>query len=346
MKKVFVGLSGGVDSAVSAALLKEQGFDVTGVFIKIWQPEFLECTWKEDRLDAMRVAASLSIPFREIDLSAEYKRGVIDDMITSYKNGITPNPDVLCNRIIKFGAFAQWARDEGAEYIATGHYARVERSGDMYSLLRGADPNKDQTYFLHMLTPQDLAQALFPVGHLRKSEVRSLAEKFELPVSKRPDSQGLCFVGDISIDEFLSRFIPLHVGEVRDASERVIGTHQGAAMYTTGQRHGFLVHSGMPHYITRVDTANNVVYASSSREDAASSHVEVAAMHWIEKPASRSVSVQTRYREAPFSVTLAHDDAVLRATFATPRVVSLGQSLVLYDDERCLGGGALTAASM
>ena len=201
-KKVFVGLSGGVDSAASAALLKQQGYDVTGVFIKIWQPEFIECTWKEDWLDAMRVCAALSIPFREIDLSEEYKRGVVDSMLADYAAGITPNPDILCNARIKFGAFLRWAREHGAEKIATGHYARIVEQDGRFRLLRGADSNKDQSYFLFRLTQETLAHALFPVGDLMKPEVREKAKKFNLPVAQKHDSQGIC--SSNRLDAFVS----------------------------------------------------------------------------------------------------------------------------------------------
>src|SRR3989338_2371760 len=186
---VFVGLSGGVDSAVSAALLKEQRHDVTGVFIRIYRPEFIECTWKEDRLDAMRVCAALSIPFREIDLSDAYKKEVVDSMIADYKAGITPNPDVLCNATIKFGAFLAWARKQGADKIATGHYARVAESVGKYELLRGKDAGKDQSYFLYRLTQKELQHVVFPVGDMLKSEVRQKALQLNLPVANKHDSQ-------------------------------------------------------------------------------------------------------------------------------------------------------------
>ena len=196
MNKVFVGLSGGVDSAVSAALLKEAGYEVTGVFIKIWQPEFIECTWKDDRLDAMRVCAALDIPFRELDLSEQYKKEVVEKMVADYARGVTPNPDVLCNAEIKFGAFAAWAKREGAASIATGHYAQKKDAVGHFELLRAHDTAKDQSYFLYRLTQADLSRALFPIGGMEKSEVRAQAKRFKLPVADKPDSQGLCFVGE------------------------------------------------------------------------------------------------------------------------------------------------------
>src|SRR3990167_4048684 len=196
-KTVYIGLSGGVDSSVSAALLKKQGYDVTGVFIKVWQPNWITCTWKEDRLDAMRVCAKLEIPFLTLDLEKEYKRDVVDYMIREYKAGRTPNPDVMCNRYIKFGAFFNWARKYGADYIATGHYAQVFKKVTGYRLQVSRDFEKDQTYFLWTLTQRELSQTLFPVGRITKPEVRKLAKKFGLPTADKKDSQGLCFIGKV-----------------------------------------------------------------------------------------------------------------------------------------------------
>src|SRR3989344_2403239 len=270
---VFVGLSGGVDSATSAALLKEAGHEVTGVFIRIYRPEFVECTWKEDRLDAMRVCAALNIPFRGIDLSSEYKKSVIDGMIADYAAGITPNPDVLCNRAIKFGAFLTWARKEGADKIATGHYAQIEPTSinlvgeASYRLFRGKDANKDQSYFLFRLTQDDLKHVLFPIGHLTKPDVRAKAKKLDLPVAGKHDSQGLCFVGDVSMDDFLRRYIDVVPGPVLDTQGTKIGRHRGAALVTIGQRHGFEItgsEAHVPHYVTAINTETNEVRVSQT----------------------------------------------------------------------------------
>jgi len=200
METVYVGLSGGVDSAVSAAILKEQGHRVVGVFIRIYRPEFIECTWKEDRIDAMRVCAALEIPFREIDLSDEYKKGVVDSMLADYASGITPNPDILCNREIKFGAFLKWALQNGADKIATGHYARVKDG----KLLTANNQEKDQTYFLYRVSESALKQSLMPIGDFKtKTEVRALAKKFGLATANKKDPQGICFVGQVGINDFL-----------------------------------------------------------------------------------------------------------------------------------------------
>jgi len=347
-KKVFVGLSGGVDSAVSAALLKQQGHSVVGCFIKIWQPEFIECTWREDRLDAMRVAAALGIPFREVDFSDEYKREVVDSMVADYARGITPNPDVLCNRAIKFGHFFKWAWAEGADSIATGHYARAlyERLRKSFILKRGKDSNKDQSYFLWQLGEQELSRTLFPIGDLKKREVRVLARKLGLPNAGKPDSQGLCFVGDVSMDEFLARFISVTPGDVLDMAGRTIGTHKGAALYTVGQRHGFTTKTSSgegAHYVVSVDIPTNAITVSPDRSDAAQKEVSMREVNWIgdEPSFPLEAMVQARYRETPVSANLHYDGKTMRVIFTDPHIVSPGQSLVVYLGERCLGGGVI-----
>ena len=343
--KVFVGLSGGVDSAVSAALLKAAGHEVTGAFIKIWRPEFVECTWARDRLDAMRVAAALQIPFREIDLSDEYKRNVIDDMTRSYAGGSTPNPDVLCNSTIKFGAFAKWALNEGADCVATGHYARIrEEEEGSRALLRAADTSKDQSYFLHRLTQHNLATSVFPIGRYQKSEVRELARSFHLPVASRPDSQGLCFVGDVGIEDFLGRYLELKSGEVQTMDGTVIGTHRGAALYTIGQRHGFSADGSQPHFVTEIDTKHNILSVSTKRADAERSDASVSDMHWIRGAAFAGEALaQTRYRETPVSVQVRNSGNGTHISFTRPHVIARGQSLVLYRGDECLGGGSIDA---
>ncbi len=349
MQKVFVGLSGGVDSGTSAALLKEQGYDVTGVFIRIWQPEFIECTWREDRLDAMRVCAALSIPFREVDLSEEYKRQVIDSMIADYRRGITPNPDVLCNERIKFGSFLRWALAEGADAIATGHYARTQASrkdGSRTDLLRGIDPAKDQSYFLYRASSEDLTKIMFPIGGIKKPAVRNEARRFGLPVSEKPDSQGLCFVGDVSMRDFLRRYITVDPGNVLDVNGKTIGGHDGAALYTIGQRHGFTItdsSSGAAHFIVDVDTDANTLTVSMNRQDAARRSAEISDMHWIGVTPTlpHRCEVQTRYHEMPVGAEISEADGGIRCVFNTPHIASPGQSLVLYDGDLCLGGGVI-----
>ncbi|HEY4508180.1 MAG TPA: tRNA 2-thiouridine(34) synthase MnmA, partial [Candidatus Paceibacterota bacterium] len=260
-KKVFVGLSGGVDSSVSAALLKKDGYAVTGVFIRVWNPAseqsptlnrekgrtlFGLCEAAEDRLDAMRVCAKLNIPFVELNLEKEYKKEVVDYMIREYKAGKTPNPDVFCNRFIKFGGFYEFARKSGADFIATGHYARIVKRYERYEhqilgnenlmLVASADRNKDQSYFLWQIKKEQLPNILFPVGGMRKPEVRRLAKRFGLITADKKDSQGLCFVGKVDMKEFLSHYIKPRKGKVLDENGRVVGEHSGAFFYTIGER--------------------------------------------------------------------------------------------------------------
>ncbi|HEY4510981.1 MAG TPA: tRNA 2-thiouridine(34) synthase MnmA, partial [Candidatus Paceibacterota bacterium] len=242
-KKVYVGLSGGVDSAVSAALLQEKGYEVVGVFIKTWHPDFFPCTESEDRLSAMRVAVRLGIPFTTLDLSDTYRREVAEEMIGEYKKGRTPNPDVLCNKSVKFGGFYDFAVSEGADYIATGHYARTENG----LLFTGKDSAKDQSYFLWMVPSSVLSRTLFPLGLLTKGEVRARARALGLPNAARPDSQGICFLGDISMKDFLSHYIELKDGDVLDEKGSVIGRHKGSILYTIGERHGFEISPLSPH---------------------------------------------------------------------------------------------------
>jgi tRNA-uridine 2-sulfurtransferase len=348
-KRVFVGLSGGVDSAVSAMLLKERGFNVEGVFIKIWQPEFIECTWAADRLDAIRVSIALGIPFREIDLSPDYEHMVVEDMIAAYARGITPNPDVLCNRYIKFGGFMKYALEEGADYIATGHYARILQTGSAFSLLRGADHNKDQSYFLHTMEQKDLAHAIFPVGDLLKQRVRTLAAKHGLPVANKSDSQGLCFVGDVTMKDFLSQYLKLESGVALDGDGNTIGLHEGAALYTIGQRHGFTIDNaiadGAPYYVVSTDISTNTIRVSKGREDAARREVIVNSIHWIGGPPvfPLQAKVQARYREQPRDATITRLAEGLKIAFSVPQIATPGQSLVVYDGERCLGGGVIAS---
>jgi len=340
-KNVWVGLSGGVDSAVSAALLKEQGYDVTGVFIKIWSPEFLECTWREDRLDAMRVAVHLDIPFLEVDLSEEYKDSVIANMLHEYEAGRTPNPDVLCNETIKFGAFAKWAFKNGAEILATGHYVRVETRESVAHLLKGIDPAKDQTYFLYRMPKAVIEKTIFPVGGFTKKQIREKALSLRLPNAERPDSQGLCFVGDVSMQEFLSRFIALKKGVLVNESSEHIGEHDGAMLYTIGQRHGFRllpIAGDGPYYVIGIDTKKNIVRVS--RNVAVSKHAGamLSDIHWINEPLDEDMlTAAPRYHAKEVPVKIVGN----KVYFAEPVQLTPGQSLVFYRGEECLGGGII-----
>lgn len=342
MARVLVGLSGGVDSAVSAALLQRAGHEVIGVFIKIWQPEFLECTWKEDRLSAKRVAAHLGIPFKEVDFSEQYKTYVIENMLSEYARGRTPNPDVLCNRYIKFGFLREVAENYGASHIATGHYARIEQRGSVYALKRGVDPQKDQSYFLWRLNQNDLSRAFFPIGEYTKTQVREYAHRFKLPNATRPDSQGLCFVGDVSLGEFLQRFITVEPGAVYDIAGVQIGTHKGAALYTVGQRHGFSLNQPpeSPLYVVSVDTERNVLTVSSNPQDGARKNLHLSDVSWVtDAPTLRQAfSFELRYHHTP---QRGHFTETERVSMDTAQLVAPGQSVVVYEGEYCLGGGVL-----
>ena len=341
-KKVFVGLSGGVDSSVSALLLKQQGFDVTGVFIKVWQPDFIECTWKEDRLDAMRVASFLDIPFVTLDLEKEYKEGVIDYMIDEYRRGRTPNPDVMCNREVKFGAFFNWAKQQdNSAYVATGHYA----SHNGTSLLKSKDENKDQTYFLWALTKELLPSILFPVGDIEKSKVRELAKQANLPVSDKKDSQGLCFVGTIDIKTLLKNYIDEKEGDVLNEQGEVIGIHMGVMFYTIGERHGFTITkkttTDTPYFIIAKDIEKNTITVSHREptEDAGKI-ITLEKVNWTKKITSGDIyEGRARYR-APLAHVVVVDDTHIQVGSGELTKAS-GQSLVLYDGEVCIGGGII-----
>ncbi len=345
-KKVFVGLSGGVDSSVAAALLKEQGYDVTGVFIKVWHPDFLPCDWRRDRLDAMRVCAKLEIPFKTIDLEKEYKEGIIDYMISEYKEGKTPNPDVMCNKQVKFGAFLDRALKQGADYIATGHYARIREHDGEYKMLVGNDDNKDQTYFLWTLTQEQLKHSLFPTGEFPKSKVRELAEKFGLPTAKKKDSQGLCFIGKLDIADFLKNYIEEKKGGVLNESGKIIGEHDGVTFLTIGQRHGFtIIDKGThdkPYYIISKDIKNNTITVAhnieSSKKD--TKNIEIKDINWISgaPDESKKYKARIRYRQELQDCKIKGDTVIFDKSQDT---VASGQSIVVYDEEECFGGGII-----
>ena len=351
--EIFVGMSGGVDSSTSAALLKEQGHDVTGVFIKVWHPDFLECTWEADRRDAMRVCTHLGIPFKTYDFEDIYKREIVDSMVESYKRGETPNPDVLCNRHIKFGAFFKQAREEGAEYVATGHYARVEKNTEgVYELKKSKDLNKDQTYFLWQLTQEELAHTMFPVGGFEKSETRDHAAEYHLPVAQKKDSQGLCFIGKLDMKDFLKHFVDASAGKVLDLEGNEIGEHDGALFYTLGQRHGFRVRARSPEaaalYVIGKDMdANTITVASDPLEDQSVDHssITIDNQNWISHTphVGERFEARLRYRQELFTVEVVYIDN-MSATFSlnTPQpFIPKGQSLVLYAGDVCIGGGII-----
>lgn len=343
-KKVYVGMSGGVDSSLSAALLKEQGYDVTGVFIKVWQPDFIECTWKEDRLDAMRIAAQLDIPFVTLDLEQEYKQGVIDYMIDEYRAGRTPNPDVMCNREVKFGAFWRWAKEKGADYIATGHYAVTDHE----KLLLSADTEKDQTYFLWTLTKEDLEHVLFPIGNMTKSVVREEAAKRGLYTSKKKDSQGLCFVGSIDLKTLLKEYIQEEPGKVINEAGEVVGFHEGVMFYTIGERHGFTITKkttdDTPYYVIAKDLNANTLTVSHDKQKADSATVSLERVSFVSDIPKNGYECEARgrYRAPLARVKLVEKEGGWSVEVLDGELVcTAGQSLVFYDATSCLGGGIM-----
>jgi len=354
-KTVFVGLSGGVDSSVAALRLLKEGYNVVGVFIKVWQPDFLDCTWEAERLDAMRVAAKLNIPFLTCDAEKAYKDDVADYFIDSYRNGLTPNPDVMCNKYVKFGAFLKFAEEHGANFIATGHYAqKIERttSSDLvqYELHRGVDDNKDQTYFLWTLTQQQLAKVLLPVGDSPKEQIRKEADGAGLLTAHKKDSQGVCFLGHIDIPEFLSHYIDLQKGDVLNTEGVIIGEHVGALVYTTGQRHGFIITSqnnqrDALYVIARDIEANTITVGPERALTNNTDHISIHSLNLIGEPVEllQTFELQTRYRQDPVvcKATSVTADTMELSILGKSDAPSTGQSCVLYDGSRCLGGGII-----
>ncbi|MFM2381691.1 MAG: hypothetical protein RLZZ76_458 [Candidatus Parcubacteria bacterium] len=350
-KTVFVGLSGGVDSSVAALRLKKQGYFVVGVFIKVWHPDFLPCNWEAERLDAMRVAAKLDIPFLTCDGEAAYKQAVADYFIGEYKAGRTPNPDVMCNKYVKFGVFLKFAKERGADFVATGHYAQVEHSGTRHVLKRGVDGSKDQSYFLWTLTEEQLAMTLLPVGDTKKVDIRKEAEQAGLLTAEKKDSQGICFLGHVDIPDFLSHYVTLEEGEVIDEHGEVVGTHKGALVYTVGQRQGLTFTSKdserEPKYVVRRDIAQNIVYVSTTKPEAHISDAlvltDINYIAW--KPAvGDRLEVETRYRQKPVAceLTSVAENRLGLKYLAQGEAVSEGQSCVLFTGDTCLGGGIIT----
>ncbi len=345
-KKVFVGLSGGVDSSVSAALLLRQGAEVVGVFIKGWYPAFLDCNWKDERRDAMRVAAHLGIPFLTCDAEDSYKQHVVDYMISEYKAGRTPNPDVMCNKHVKFGTFFEFAMKHGADYIATGHYAQVKGG----VLCKGEDSNKDQSYFLWAVPKEQIEKTLFPIGNIEKKEVRKIAKKYKLFTSEKKDSQGLCFLGKIDLTEFLSHYISKKEGEVLNDLGEVIGRHDGVHLYTLGERHGFTITKKStedePQYIVSKDIDKNTITVSHLNievQEKASKDVLLRDVNWIIEPSINEVyECRWRYRQELSFCKINRKEGVYKVSFSEPQMyIPLGQSLVLYEGEKCIGGGII-----
>jgi len=335
-KTVYVAMSGGVDSSVAAALLKKRGFKVVGVFMRPWQDISASCLWQQDREDAMRVATQLDIPLLTWDFSKDYGRKVTKYMIDAYRRGITPNPDVMCNKEIKFGLFFKRAIKEGADFIATGHYARTKNG----KLLMAVDVNKDQTYFLWTLTSDILKKTIFPIGVYTKPEVRKLAKRFNLPNFNKKDSQGVCFIGPLDMREFLKHKIKPKTGKIVHLDGRTLGSHDGAYYYTIGQRHGLDIKlGGGPYYIVRKDIKKNIIYIGN-KNDLNQSFARVRGLRWVDKTKIlTNIDVKIRYRTASRRALLIKDGKII---FQKPqRAVTPGQSAVFYKGKQLLGGGII-----
>lgn len=334
-------MSGGVDSSVTAALLLEQGYDVTGVYMKNWSqdlPGFV-CPWQEDYQDAKRVAVQLGIDFKLYDFETGYRQKVVDYMVAEYRAGRTPNPDIMCNQEVKFKLFLNTALEDGAGLIATGHYSRI-KDGQLYA---GLDPAKDQSYFLYRVTENALNHSLMPIGDLKKTEVRQLAKKLGLATADKKDSQGICFVGKVGIKEFLLNELgPQLLGPIIDQAGREIGQHDGAIFYTIGQRHGLDVGGGLPYYVARKDMPANTIYVTTNLNDKTlwTKEVVLEDLHWINEKPEENRQYQTRLRYRGSLVTCVFKDKKLILS-DEQRGLAAGQSAVLYDAGRVLGGGII-----
>ena len=350
--RLVVGMSGGVDSSVAALLLKRAGHEVVGLFMKNWEDDDTDeyCSTREDLIDAAAAADVIGIELEAVNFAAEYKDRVFAEFLREYSAGRTPNPDVLCNAEIKFKAFLDHAMRLGAAKIATGHYARVAQNNEKYELLRGMDSAKDQSYFLHRLTQEQLSRALFPVGELEKSEVRRIALEAGLPNHAKKDSTGICFIGERPFREFLNRYLPKVPGPIVDDRGRTLGEHIGLAFYTIGQRKGIGIGgAGEPWYVAGKDLAANklVVVQGHDHPLLMKRSLEAADASWVVGAApteNSSVTAKTRYRQADAPCMLSHVlESEIRVEFPTPQwAVTPGQSVVLYDGEACLGGGVIT----
>lgn len=383
MQHVYVGMSGGVDSSVTAALLKQQGYKVTGIYMKNWTQDLpgMKCPWADDLADAKRVAVQLDIPFKVFDFQKEYRQQVVDYMIDEYQAGRTPNPDVMCNQEIKFNLFLKTALADGADLVATGHYARVAKTrpqdseapsgaeggdtaarseartvggslerrgsgGGSAQLLTGLDKNKDQSYFLYRVSEQALARTLMPLGELTKPEVRAKAAELGLATAEKKDSQGICFVGSVGIKEFLQQYVTAESGDIIDKkTNKTIGQHDGAIYYTIGQRHGLNIGGGLPYYVVGKDMAKNIVYVTTDLNDENLwlQTPELNHLHWINDApdTGKTYQVRLRYRAPLIQTALQYTPtATLRLNLADPeRAITPGQSAVIYDGDRVVGGG-------
>ena len=353
-KKILVALSGGVDSAVAAYLLQQQGYDVHGIFFRSWQNEtelWKECPWKEDLSSARSVADHLQIPFEVINFIDVYRKQVVDYLIDGYRSGQTPNPDVMCNRFIKFGVLVEHMKQAGFDGLATGHYCRKVIHADGFSLKEGRDPNKDQSFFLCLVKRPHLEQVLFPLGEIKKTEVRSIAQKIKLPNASRKDSQGICFLGssNVKINQFLEKYIPNKPGKIVSVDGKILGTHLGLHRYTIGQRKGIDIPSNcdFEHYVVVAKDyrTQNLIVGFDHRETQGlySSKVHVFGLNFLEpKPHNGEILLaKPRYRDASQSIRWQWiQDDIAEIQFLEPqRALAVGQALAFYRDDCLVGGG-------
>ena len=354
MARILVGLSGGVDSSVAAALLVEQGHEVVGAYMKNWINEEGipgDCPWDEDLNDAGKVAETLGIQFRVVDLIDQYRERIVDYLLEGYRSGVTPNPDVLCNREMKFGVFLDYALSQGFASVATGHYARRrERTDGTVDILRGADPNKDQSYFLALMTQRQARHALFPVGGMLKPQVREAAQRFALPTAGKKDSQGICFIGNVKMSEFLRHYVPDNPGEIVDLEGKVRGEHHGLHLYTLGQRKGHGVASpreGMAYVVVAKDPVANRLIVGWDEPETPGLYTRtctVTSLSSIAEPivteGKRLCEAQPRYRAKAEAVTVESEENRLKLTFERPqRALTPGQICAFFEGGRLLGGG-------
>ena len=359
--RVVVGMSGGVDSSVTALLLKEQGYDVIGIFMKNWDDtdELGYCTATEDYKDVALVANQIGIPYYSVNFEKEYHDRVFSYFLEEYKKGRTPNPDVMCNKEIKFKAFLDYAMELGADYVATGHYARVVRDEDGKAhLLRGKDSNKDQTYFLSQLSQEQLSKAMFPLGEIEKSEVREIAEKANLATAKKKDSTGICFIGERDFKDFLMNYLPAKSGEMQTLDGEVVGKHDGLMYYTIGQRKGLGIGGSKdgtnePWFAIGKNLEENVLYVGQGYENDHLYADTLEASDFLftgdaeELPREFRSMAQFRYRQKAVPVTVYLDETRTKARVVfdeAARAITPGQAIVLYDGDECLGGGIIDAA--
>lgn len=338
-KRVFVGMSGGVDSSTAAALLAEQGYKVTGVYMKNWSQDLpgMECPWREDLADAKRVAVQLGIDFEVFDFQREYRQKVVDYMLDEYRAGRTPNPDIMCNQEVKFRLFLDAALGRDADMIATGHYART--AGGVLKMAK--DSAKDQTYFLYRTTKAALAKTLFPLGDYTKPEVRELAKARGLWTARKKESMGVCFVGNVGMREFLSEYVAARPGDIVERETgKILGRHDGAIFYTLGQRHGLEIGGGLPYYVVGKDMDKNEVYASQNINDSSMwrTKITLGDIHWIGQAPAASEKLRVRLRHRGELKPCRLRGRALELD-EPERAVAPGQSAVIYTGETCLGGG-------